>query len=335
MRVSIKDIQYKLPECVVTNDDLHNENPSWNMDQVANRSGVLSRHIARKDETALDLALEACTKLFSENENARGHIDGILFSTQSPDYIMPSNACVLHSMLGLPESVLAFDYSLGCAGYIYGLALARGLIQTGMASNILLVTADTYSKFVSKQDRSTRVVFGDGAAVSWIAESNSSLGLQDIQFATSGDRNTIVVPAGGFRTPRSEETGLPIQDEHGNMRTQEELYMDGRGVLDFINTKVSAQIYSLLGQNSLTTEDIDLFVFHQASKVALDSLSETLGISEEKTYRNLSTVGNTASASIPIALKDAWDDGRISPGDKLLLSGFGVGLSWASALMYS
>jgi len=303
------------------------------MDLVAERSGVTTRYIARDDETAYDLARAVCETLLDRHEDARNRIDGILFCTQSRDYIMPSNACVLQNELGLSESVYALDYSLGCAGYIYGLAMARGLIQTGMASNILLITADTYSRFVSKYDRSTRVLFGDAAAVSWITEANADSGLFDIQCATSVDPETIIVPSGGFRTPKSETTGVMGKDASGNIRSQEDLYMHGRGVLTFINSKVANQIRDILAKNCLSTDDIDLFVFHQASKMALDSLAETLEINPQKTFRNLSRVGNTVSASIPIAIKDAMDSGRASVGDKLLLSGFGVGLSWGSALI--
>lgn len=334
MRVQIKDIAYYLPECVVTNEELHEKNPSWDMALVEERSGVLKRHIARDDETALDLAFRACEKLFSRNEDLPGQIDGIIFCTESPDYIMPPNSCILHKMLKLSEDTLAFDFNLACSGYVYGLALAQGLILSGMTSNILLVTAETYSKYIHEQDRSSSVLFGDGAAVSWITASDSTQGIIDIQCSTSGKNyDKFIIPAGGCRMPKSEETKIPKTDKSGNVRTLENIHMDGMGILMFVGLKVPKQIRSLLKRNELTVEQIDLFVFHQASKMALDSLTRSLRIDREKVYSNLSEIGNTVSASIPIALKDALDSGAISSGDRILLSGFGVGLSLGSAII--
>ena len=334
MRVKIKDIAYHLPEQVVSNEALHQENPTWDMDLVEARSGVLKRHISPDGETALDLVFQACQKLFSKNGEVRDQIDGLLFCTQSPDYIMPPNSCILHKMLKLPESVLAFDFNLACSGHVYGLALAQGLILSGMATSVLLATADTYSRYIHKQDRSARVLFGDGAAVSWMTVSDSTQGIIDIQCATSGEGyEKFIIPAGGCRMPKSKETALPRRDASGNVRTLEHIQMDGMGILVFVNSKVPQQIRSILARNHLTLDDIDLFVFHQASKIALDSLTRLLKIKPERVYQNLREVGNTVSASIPIALKDALDKGRVSRGDKVLLSGFGVGLSWATAIM--
>lgn len=334
MRVKIKDIEYYLPEHIVTNQDLHEENPDWDMNSVEERAGVVKRHIARDDETALDLSLQACKKLFSVHKNIQSQIDGIIFCTQSEDYVLPPNSCILHKMLDLPENVFAFDFNLACSGYIYGLALAQGLMHSGITKNILLVNADTYSKYIHKQDRSVRVLFGDGAAVTWITASDSSQGIIDIKCSTFGkDYKKFIIPAGGCRMPKSKETALPKTDNSGNVRTLEDLHMDGMGILAFNNSKVPKQIRSILEHNSLTIDDIDLFVFHQASKMALDSLTRLLKIKPEKVFRNLREIGNTVSASIPIALKDALDSRRITPGNKVLVSGFGAGLSAGTAII--
>ncbi len=334
MSVKIKDITYYLPRRIITNQDLCEENPTWNMKVVEETSGVVKRHIAGDDETALDLSFLACEKLFSANKEAQSQIDGLIYCTQSGDYIMPPNSCVLQKMLELPENVFAFDFNLACSGYIYGLALARGLILSGMAKNILLVNADTYSKYIHKLDRSTRVLFGDGAAVTWLTGSNSSQGIVDIQCATSGkDYKRFIIPAGGCRMPKSKESVIPKTDDSGNVRTLENIHMDGMGIFVFVNSKVPKQIRSILENNKLTINDIDLFIFHQASKMALDSLVRLLKISPKRVFQNLRDIGNTVSASIPIALKDALDNGRVSRGDKVLLSGFGVGLSWGTAIV--
>lgn len=334
MRVAIKDIAYYLPEQAVTNEWLAAEHPDWDMDLVEARSGVMKRHIAGEGETSLDLAMHACDRLFAANEAARESVDCIIFCTQSPDYIMPPNATVLHGMLGMTEDVLAFDINLACSGFVYGLALAQGLIMSGQARNVLLVTAETYSKYIHRLDRSARVLFGDGAAVTLLAASGSTQGIIDLKCSSSGkDYDKFIIPAGGCRTPKSVETSAPVADDSGNVRTMENIQMNGLGILAFVNSKVPKQVKELLGRNGLTVNDIDLFVFHQASKMALDSLQRLLKISPDKVYRNVSDIGNTVSASIPIALKDAMDAGRLSRGDRVLVSGFGVGLSWATAVL--
>lgn len=334
MRIKIKDIAYHLPEHVLTNEDLGVEHPDWDMSNVEGRSGVAKRHIARDGETALDLAYEACEKLFSLDNEARGKVDGIIFCTQSGDYIMPPNSCILHRKLGLPDNVFAFDTNLACSGYVYGLALARGLITSGMASNMLLVNSDTYTKYIHKEDRSVRVLFGDGAAVSLVTACDSTEGIIDIQCFTSGEGyDKFIIPAGGCRIPRSTATSQPERDASGNIRTLENIHMDGIGILAFVNEKLPKHIRLILDRNALTKDQIDLFVFHQASKMALESLVRLLGIEPDRVFENLREIGNTVSASIPIALKDAFEKRRLSRGDKVLLCGFGVGFSWGSAII--
>ena len=334
MRVKIKDIAYHLPEQVVTNEDLHKENTDWDMELVEARAGVVKRYITQKDETALDLAFQACNKLLNDHKDFHAAIDAIIFCTQSPDYIIPPNSCLLHKMLNLPEDVFAFDFTLACSGYIYGLALAQGLIGSKLAKNILLVNADTYSKYIHKQDRSARVLFSDGAAASWICASDSEDGIIDIQCATSGSGfDKLYIPAGGCRIPKSDHTADPVVNDNANAPLLENIHMDGMGILTFVNTKVPQQIRNLLARNKLTTDQIDLFIFHQASKLALDSLTRLLKLDPAKVYQNLREIGNTVSASVPIALKDALDKGRIAKSNKLILSGFGAGLSWGTALV--
>lgn len=334
MRVRIEDIEYYLPEQVVDNKDLQQENPDWDMSSIEKRVGVLKRHIAREDETAVDLALKACERLFLRNKNAKQGIDAVIFCTQSEDYILPPNACLLHSMLDLNDDVFAFDFNLACSGYIYGLALAQGLICSKSATNVLLVNADTYSKYINKKDRSVRMLFGDGAAVSLITKSDSEQGIIDIKCSTHGKLyDKFIIPAGGCRMPKSETTSVPKTDNAGNVRTLENIHMDGVGILRFVSAKVPVQVRQILERNNLTVNDIDMFIFHQASKLVLDRLINSLEIGPEKMYQNLSEVGNTVSASIPMVLKVALDKGKILPGNKILLSGFGVGLSWGTAII--
>lgn len=307
MPITISGIAYALPSRVVTNDDLAAEHPDWDMSRVQTRTGVLRRHIA-DGETALDLAYRATDKLIAAHPAAK-EADAILFCTQTPDHIMPPNSALLHEHLALPDGVFALDFTLACSGFVYGLAQAQGLVAAGIASSILLVTADTYSRIIDPDDRGPRVLFGDGAAVTWITSGDR--GLVDIAVATSGrDHRGFIVPKGS------------------NV-----LRMDGLQVLGFIQSHVPAQVSELLARNGLRVEDIDLFIFHQASRLALDALRRLLRIPEERMYSNLERVGNTVSASIPMALRDAIDEGRAGPGSRVLLCGFGVGMSWASAIV--
>ncbi len=334
MNVEIHDIAGYLPARIETNEMLAAENPTWDMAAIASRTGVLSRHIAAEGETAFDLACRACDVLFSSNPGARDSIDAVIFCTESGDYIMPPNSCLLHKYLDLPDNVLAFDFNLACSGYVYGLTLAGSLISSGVSSNVLLVNADTYSKYIHKNDRASRVLFGDAAAVTLLRPSTSPSRIVDVLCSTSGKNFAkFIIPAGGCRTPKSDQTSIPVEDKSGNTRTLEQIQMDGLGILTFVNTKVPEQIRAVLKRNSLTLDDIDLFVFHQASKPALDSLNRLLRIPAGKSYSNLSEVGNTVSASIPLALKNAMSEGLIQRGSRVLLSGFGVGLSWATAIV--
>jgi 3-oxoacyl-[acyl-carrier-protein] synthase-3 len=320
VRADIKGTAYALPDRAVTNEMLAAENPAWDMARVMAKTGVATRFVTREDETAFDLACRACDRLFAEHPEARDRIDAILFCTQSEDYVMPPDSCLLHEYLELPEDVFAIDFNLACSGFVYGLALAQSLLASGVATNVLLVTADTYSKHINAGDRAARSLFGDGAAATWVASSDS-------------DHGKFIVPAGGCRTPRTPETAVARPAESGNLRSLENLYMDGAGILSFVNGRVPRQVTAVLARSRLTVEDIDLVIFHQASQMALESLCRRLRIPQEKSFSNLRDVGNTVSASIPIALRDATDQGRIRPGDRILLCGFGVGMSWATAIV--
>ena len=330
----IVDIAVGLPDKVLTNEQMCAENPEWDMNKIAGRSGVRSRHVAADGETALDLAVVACRDLLSRNPDLLTSVDGLIMCTESEDYPLPPDGCVLHGLLGLRQDCFVTDINLACSGFVYGLALARGLMATGMCHNILLVTADTYTKKVNPRDRSSRVLFGDGAAATWLSDTPGPGEVVDVLCATDGTGyDKLVVPAGGDRTPLSADTAVEHQDDNGNWRSQQDIYMDGLGILTFATAKVPQQVKELLKRNQLTVNEVDLFVLHQASALVLDSLGRLLRIPPEKVFTNLEQLGNTVSSSIPIALRDARDAHRIEPGSRVLISGFGVGLSWASAIL--
>ena len=333
MGVGINCIEYYLPEKILANEDIQIDHPSWDVTKVGEKSGVFKRHIAGPDETAFDLAVKAVEKIFLNTDIKASEIDGIIFCTQSPDYIMPSNSFLIHKRFGFSTNVWAFDYNLACSGFVYGLTIARGMIETGMGKNVLLITADTYSKYINKEDRSTSLLFGDGAAATIISKSERE-GIVDIELASFGAAyESFYIPAGGTRVPKSIETKSLSYDHSGNIRSLEDIHMNGFAVWKFISKTVPEQIKTLIARNNKTIDDFDLFVFHQASKLTLDSLIKALKINKQKVYLNLDRVGNTVSASIPIALKFAEDEGKLKKGDTILLSGFGVGLSWGSMIL--
>ena len=271
MTINIIDIAYSLPPQTLSNEDLDRQHPSWNMKQVERQ--VVERRIASSNTTALDLAVAACGELFRRHSNAKAAIDGITFCTQTPDYVMPPNSCLLHKSLALSDDVMAFDINHACSGFVYSLGIAQGLAASGAASNILIVNSDTYSKYISIKDRTTRVLFGDAAAVTWVATAPGQPGsLLDVAFATSGEGyDSFIVPAGGCRNPRSAQTAVMSSDANGNERSLESIHMDGLSILNFAKTKVVDQIRFLCEKNHLTLDSVDLFVPHQASKMALAS----------------------------------------------------------------
>jgi 3-oxoacyl-[acyl-carrier-protein] synthase III len=331
----IGHISYVLPQRALTNDELARQNPTWDMSSVASRAGVTSRRISAPDETAFDLAALACDALIGEADLELGDVDAIISCTQSPDYVMPGNAHLLHRHLGLGDAVIAFDYNLACSGYVYGLAFADSFVARGLASNVLLVTADTYSKHINPKDRSARVLFGDGAAATHVSGSHDGRGtIVAAELCSHGsDFEKFYVPAGGMRTPRGERTREETADRNGNVRSAENIHMDGMGVWAFVNSVVPGHVQSFLEKQSLTPKDIDVYVFHQASKMTLDSIAKALDLQPDRVYFNMNEVGNLVSASIPVALRMAIDDETIRPGDRVLLCGFGVGFSYGSILV--
>ncbi|WP_374441895.1 3-oxoacyl-ACP synthase III family protein [Epilithonimonas sp.] len=313
--IKIAAIEYYLPKNILTNDDIAKEFPEWSAEKIKTKIGVESRHIADKNETALDMAFDACQKLFSYYD--KNKVDFILFCTQSPDYFLPTTACILQDKLGLSKTVGALDFNLGCSGFVYGLTLAKGLIASGIAKNILLVTAETYSKFLDKEDKSNRTIFGDGAAVTIIEKDTEKT---DLHFSVGTDGsgyNNLIVENGASRNKEEK----PI------------LFMKGPKIFTFAVENIPGLVADTLQKNSLTIDDIDLFVFHQASSYMLNYLRELCNIPEEKFFMEIEHIGNTVSASIPIALKLASGKGKIKSGSKVMVVGFGVGYSWGAGII--
>jgi 3-oxoacyl-[acyl-carrier-protein] synthase-3 len=335
MDATIRAIEYYLPPNILSNENLAAEFPDWTMDKIEGKTGIVERHIVSADECASDLAEAAARKLFASGASTPGDIDYLLLCTQSPDYFLPTTACVLQDRLGIPTHAGALDFNLGCSGFVYGLGLAQGLIQSGQASNVLLITAETYSKFIHTRDKSVRTLFGDAAAATLISATESSRELKSgYVFGTDGrGAANLMVPAGGMRRPTSPETAEEVCDENGNCRSANNLVMNGGAIFNFTLQAIPDCVSRLLARTGRRLQDIDLFVFHQANRYMLDHLRKKLKIPPEKFYLWLSSCGNTVSSTIPIALKHAVEDGRLKNGQLAMLVGFGVGYSWGATLV--
>lgn len=327
----IKGISYYLPEKVVTNEELLQEFPEWSIDKVAAKVGVNSRHLAADDETAGDMAEKAARKLFEEYDINPKSIDFLMLCTQSPDYVLPSTACVLQNRLGIPTSAGAFDYNLGCSGCVYGMVMAKALIESGVAKNVLVLTAETYQKYLHPSDKSNRSIFGDGAAACLIStEGIAEIG--DFSLGTDGrGAEHLIVKTGASRC--KQVTGNVVEDEDGHQCYDDYLYMNGSAIFNFTLEAVPIMMKDILEKNKVEREDVDYYVFHQANKFMLNTIRKVCVLPKDKFYVNLENTGNTVSSTVMIALKDCIDRGTIQSGMKVMITGFGVGLSWGGTIL--
>jgi len=330
MGVRLSAIEYFLPKGTITNQDLEKEFTDWNAKKIEDKTGIRIRHVAGDDETALDLAYEAATMVFKNI--LREKVDFLLLCTQSPDYFLPTSACILQNKLGLRTDIGAIDFNQGCSGFIYGLAVAKGLIQSGVARHVLLITAETYTKMIHPKDKGNRTIFGDGAAAV-ILEASEEDYLSEFVLGTDGRGfNNLFVPNGAFRN-KYNPVAVETSDENGSIRTENHLYMNGPEIFNFTISAVPQVLAKILEKNKTDLNHIDYVIFHQANKFMIEYLRKKIGIPPEKFYSNMLETGNTVSSTIPIALKDCLNRGILKKGDKVLLVGFGVGYSWGGTIL--
>jgi 3-oxoacyl-[acyl-carrier-protein] synthase-3 len=304
MRIS--SIEFKLGSKTETLADLGGYNPGWQVDRLLAKTGILQRQILAPGESLLNLAQEACEKVFGEHR--RESIDGLVYVTQSPDSRIPTTACLLHERLKLPQYCLAFDVNQGCSGFVYGLSLATALLRARQINRCLLVCAEGYSRYISRHDRTSRPIFGDGASAAVI------------DMGGSGDIGPFV-----FATDGSGAPNLTLKSSNDETSSGEDIL--------YMMDEVPKSVARLLELAELQLGDIDMFVFHQASKVVLDRIQKKLGIEEARFFRNYQNIGNTVSATIPIAMKEARNAGLLVGDMKILVMGFGVGYSLAGCIL--
>lgn len=331
MFAQIESIASHLPSGVLDNAQLAQPG-AWTEGDIFAKTGIRRRHVAAENECASDLAIAAVQQLQAQSKFAADSIEFLILCTQTPDYILPTTACIVQTATGLPTTCAAFDVSLGCSGYVYALSVAAAFIGSGTFQRGIVVTADTYTRYVHPQDRSTRTIFGDGATATLLQASETE-GLRGFSFGTDGrGAKNLIIPAGGTRLARGVESKAETTDKSGNIRTLENLYMNGPEIFTFTLQRVPEIISQTLGKSGLRMEDIDCFVFHQANQFMLDHLRKKLGISPERMIGRLEDIGNTVSSSIPFAIESGIKSGQILAGMKVMLVGFGVGYSWACAI---
>jgi 3-oxoacyl-[acyl-carrier-protein] synthase-3 len=327
----IKAISYYLPSNELNNEIIEANFPEWSIEKIAAKTGIHSRYIAAEDQTSVDMAVEAANKLFAEHNINKNEIDFVILCTQSPDYFLPTSACIVQEKLGLPTTVGAFDFNLGCSGFVYGLGIAKGLIASNQAKNILLITSETYSKFIHPKDKSNKTIFGDAAAATLIS-TNGFAEIGNLEYGTDGKgAENLIVKNGGLRNYK--KTSEVIVDEYENYLSDDNLYMNGQEIFLFTLSAVPKLVANTLLKNALEKENIDLFILHQANKFMLDSLKKKMKIEEEKFYIYIKNCGNTVSSTIPIALYQAQKEGKLKKESNILLAGFGVGYSWAGTIL--
>jgi 3-oxoacyl-[acyl-carrier-protein] synthase-3 len=335
VKAFIKSISYYLPEQVFTNDDFFMAFP----ESIANKEnlskiGVNKRHIASNTELASDLAVKSALKLFDEHQINPNDIDFLLFCAQEFDYFTPTTACVIQNRLKLPTHCGALDFNLGCSGFVYGLAVAKGLIESVGMNNVLLLTSSTLTRKLHPKDENLRYLFGDAACATLISSGNSNSCIHQFSFGTDGEgAEKIIVKDGGARNPINKESYHEIVNEYGNITSKAFMEMKGVSVFSFSIKTVPKLIYDLLQKNNKQIDEIDLFIFHQANLFIIDTIRKKMNLPEEKVFNFMEEVGNTISSSIPIVLYEAIKCGKAKKGDTILLAGFGVGLSWGATII--
>lgn len=332
MQAKIAAIEYYLPEACITTKDLSSKYPDWSVEQIDKKTGIHERHIAADDECASDLAVAAALKLFSSSLCSPHEVDFLFFCTQSADYAIPTTACLIQQRLGIPTTAGAFDFNLGCSGFVYGLGLANGLVLSRQATRILLLTADTYSKYIADDDRSCKAIFGDGAAATLITATAEGRGMGPFVYGTDGKgADNLILKCSGTRRHevRANEIGLAAETQTCSPRLQ----MNGPKMFQFAVDTIPRVVDSLLQKANLRRDDISLFVFHQANAYMLEAVRRASKIPVERFIISLSRWGNTVSSTIPITLKEADLMGRLEIGSVVMLVGFGVGYSWAATLI--
>lgn len=337
MEAYINGISYYLPKKKLTNEELSNLYPEWSVEKISQKTGIHSRHIAAKNEFVSDMAIDALNKLIKDFEIDKNTIDYLILCTQSPDFSLPTTACIIQDKVGLPKTCGAVDINLGCSGYIYGLGLAKGLILTGQAKNVVFITSEAYSKLLHPKDKSNRTIFGDGASATLITSDPNtkyySAAIKKFKYGTDGSGfDKLIVKNSGLNYNKILHED--VLDDNGNFISNDDfLFMNGHEIFNFTAFKVPKLVEDTLYENSLEISDISMVVFHQANAYMLDFIRKRCNINNDIFYVSMDDIGNTVSSTIPIALSRLIAENKLKKEDNILLTGFGVGLSMGGVVL--
>ncbi len=321
--VGITGIGSYVPENVLTNDDL-SRMVETSHEWIVSRTGIEERRIADKDQATSDLSTKAAWKALEDAGIKPEELDLIIVATATPDYLFPSTAAMVQKNIGAVKAA-AFDMSVGCSGFVYGLVTGANFISTGMYKKVMIIGAETLSSVVDWEDRNTCVLFGDGAGACILEPCDESFGILSSELGSDGVKgDVLIIPGGGSKNPASEET---VKNKLHTIR------MDGREVFKFAVRVMEQSSLRVLESAGLAKEDLDFMISHQANSRIIDAAMKKLELNKDKTHVNLTKYGNTSAASVPVALDEAVKGKLINKGDNLLLIAFGAGLSWASVVL--
>ncbi len=309
--------EYFLPKKKLSNSELQNIFPEFSSQKIYEKVGIAERAVSDENEYASDFAVQASFKLFKKLKLDINSVDFLIYCTQSPDYFLPTTACIIHEKLGLNKSAGAIDINQGCSGYIYGLAFSKSLIVSGVAKNVLLLTSDTYTKYLDPNDKGNRSIFGDGASATLISNSNNRNILNFSLGSDGSGAHNLIVKNSGIR--------------NNTFCLKPTLFMNGTEIFNFTLKSIPNLINDVLIKNKLDLNDIDLFIFHQANKFMLNHLRRKIGIDKEKFIIDLESTGNTVSSTIPICINKYYKE--FCKSKYILLCGFGVGYSWGACII--
>lgn len=317
----IKYIATYIPKEILSNEELSIRFPEWDSEKIFNKIGIKQRHIAGQEESCSGMAVKAINNLIEENDVDKDSIDFLIVCTQSPDYKLPTTACIVQDKVGLSKSCGAIDINQGCSGYIYSLSLASSLVKSGQCKNVLVVTSELYTKSIHPNDKGNLSLFGDAATATLVStEGKFAIGKFTFGSDGSGKDNLIIKNGGGCAKVNLDENDL---DNY--------LFMNGSEIFDFTSKNVPLLVEDNLESNGLVNDNIDLFVFHQANTFMLNFLRKRIKISSDKFLINMENYGNTVSSSIPLAFKDYYENNY----EHVMLVGFGVGYSWGAVTLFN
>ena len=331
----INNIGFYLPPIKRTNRDLNNSHPEWSVDKISKKTGIYQRAVSSINEFSSDMGVKAAEDLFSKGVD-RETVDYLIFCTQSPDYLIPTTACIVQDKLKLRNDIGAIDINMGCSGYLYGISYAKGIINSGQSKNVLLITSEMYTKLIHPNDKSNKTIFGDGSTATLISSDNLnelSGNIGEFSFFTDGSGfDKLILRNSGAKYSKIETKDL-LNIDGEFVKNNSNLYMDGKSIFEFTASKVPEILNKNIKLNDLDISQIDLFIFHQANAFMMNFMRRKCGISEEKFHIYLSETGNTVSSTIPLALNNAIMEQKIKKGSTILLIGFGVGLSISSTII--